>query len=86
MFARPAPEPEPAPLTNMHLQRVARMDGGGAGGGGRGGDRRPRSAAASSVRGGRAAFSVVSDEEVIDVDGRWGRMERAGVRWGGVSG
>ncbi|GLC58057.1 hypothetical protein PLESTB_001313700 [Pleodorina starrii] len=108
MFSQPVPRPPPAPLTNHHLKKVARMDapatsGGGAGGGGAGGGatgasgggsggrsgggggggataarirgsargsaRSARSVAASSVRGGRAAFSVVSDEEVIDVDG-----------------
>ncbi|KXZ50698.1 hypothetical protein GPECTOR_15g382 [Gonium pectorale] len=91
MFSQPAPRPAPAPLTNHHLKKVARMDeaaiaadgggdggdGGGSGGSGGGGGRAPRarsarsarSAAASSVRGGRKAFSAVSDEEVIDVDG-----------------
>ncbi len=57
----------------------ADAEGGGGGGrgsgsGGRSGGaaaraRGARSVAASSVRGGRAAFSVVSDEEVIEVDG-----------------
>ncbi|GLI65916.1 hypothetical protein VaNZ11_009565 [Volvox africanus] len=93
MFSQPAPRPPPAPLTNLHLKKVARLDanaisgdgagadgGGVVGGGGRSGGaaarirsarsaRSGRSVAASSVRGGRAAFSVVSDEEVIDVDG-----------------
>ncbi|KAG2489397.1 hypothetical protein HYH03_012038 [Edaphochlamys debaryana] len=43
--------------------------GTGAGGSRAGSARGARSVAASSVRGGRGVFSVVSDEEVIDVDG-----------------
>ena len=83
MFSQPsARSPPPAPLTNHHLARVARLDaaarsGGGGGGGGRGG-RPARSEAATSVRGGRGVFSVVSDEEQIEVDGEGRARWRAG--------
>lgn len=103
MFSQPTPRPAPAPLTNQHLKKVARMDtaaisgegadGGGGGHGGRGGStaarirsarsaRSARSVAASSIRGGRAAFSLVSDEEVIDVDGEC--LMETGASWLGV--
>ncbi|EFJ42939.1 hypothetical protein VOLCADRAFT_96961 [Volvox carteri f. nagariensis] len=90
MFSQPASRPPPAPLTNLHLKKVARLDTAAAaataaadehadGAGGRGATaaarirsarsaRSARSVTASSVRGGRAAFSIVSDEEVIDVE------------------